>query len=100
MFLSFFFPFLTIKSSQDSREFNNKRVDDAGDENEIWNVTKDIINPKKENEWSIKGENDDVITDKVEVANAFNKFFISKIEKLKDNYYYYYYYYLQLKSSY
>ena len=72
------------KIRKDTVDFNNKRVDEAKDENEIWNIAKDITNPKKETEWSLKMENG-VITDKQQIADHFNKFFVEKIQKLKDN---------------
>ena len=62
-----------------------KLSQENSNENEIWNVAKDIINPKKEITWSLKKENDELITDKVEIANTFNNIFVSKIEQLKEN---------------
>ena len=41
------------KIRKDSTNFNNNRIDEAGDENEVWKITKDIINPQTETEWSI-----------------------------------------------
>ena len=39
---------------RDTIDHNNNRIDKAKDENEVWKVTKDIINPMKENNMSIK----------------------------------------------
>ena len=62
---------------RDTIDHNNNRIDKAKDENEVWKVTKDIINPMKENNMSIKINN--IITeDPLQIANAFNSFFIKK----------------------
>ena len=55
---------------RDTIDHNNNRIDKAKDENEVWKVTKDIINPMKENNMSIKINN--IITeDPLQIANAF-----------------------------
>ena len=60
------------------------RIDEAGDENEVWKVAKDIINPNNETEWSMNVNNKKT-EDKEEIANAFNTHFVEKINNLKAN---------------
>ena len=69
---------------KDSVDFNNNRIEQANDENEVWKVVNDVIQPKKENDWSLK-EGDKLIKDEQMIADTFNKFFIEKIEDLKKN---------------
>ena len=60
------------------------RIDNAKDENEVWKVAKEIINPVKENNFSMKVN--DVLTDDPKViSDGFNSFFVKKIEDLKAN---------------
>ena len=55
-----------LLARQDSRDYNNKRIDSTKDENEAWKITNDIINPNKENNWSLKtGEDDKIETQDV-----------------------------------
>ena len=69
----------------ETKDFNNNRIDKANDENEVWKVAKEIINPNSNNtEWSLKS-NDDIILDHEEIANTFNSYFVEKIENLKAN---------------
>ena len=42
--------------------YNNNRIDVAGDENEVWKVAKDIINPNSETEWSMNINNKELKT--------------------------------------
>ena len=42
-----------------------------------------MLNPKRENEWKIIDKSGETITDELEVAEAFNEFFITKVEDLK-----------------
>ena len=59
------------KIRKDSTDFNNNRIDEAGDENEVWKVAKGIINPNTETDWSMNINNKKT-EDKEEIANAFN----------------------------
>ena len=43
------------------------------------------MNPRKETEWNIVSEDGSIITEEEKVAEAFNGFFIEKVEKLKKN---------------
>ena len=69
---------------KDSVDFNNNRITSAKDENEVWKVVNEVLQPKKENEWQLK-EGSTTITEEQIIANTFNKFFIDKIEDLKAN---------------
>ena len=47
----------------------------------MWNVVIDVLKPKKGSEWRIKLDGE--ITENEEtIANAFNNFFINKVESL------------------
>jgi hypothetical protein len=79
---------VNCKVRQESRDYNNNRIDKANDENEAWKITNDIINPNKEINWSMKtneGDGSIETQDKLVIGNSFNKFFVSKIQNLKDN---------------
>ena len=74
----------TASLRQDNINFNNKRINEAGNENEIWKVVNDVNKPKSESEWCITtsaGETRDSQT----IANVFNEFFVNKIDRLKEN---------------
>ena len=75
---------MNAQIKKETIDFNNNRIDNAENENEVWNVAKDIINPKKENSWSMKIENE-IIEDHQQIADEFNNFFVKKIEDLKAN---------------
>ena len=65
-------------------DYNNKRIIKAENESELWKITKEVTNPRKENEWKIKIK-EEIISDEMIIANAFNDFFVTKIQKLKDS---------------
>ena len=73
---------VTKNIRKETIEFNNTRVRNANDENEMWRVVNDVITPNKEQNWRIKIE-DETITDELRIANEFNHFFINKIANLK-----------------
>ena len=76
---------VTSKIRKENIDYNNNRVEEANNEGELWKVANDVLNPGKENSWKITGESGEVIVDEVEVAEAFNDFFIDKIEQLKNS---------------
>jgi hypothetical protein len=39
---------------KDTRQFNEERIDKAGDEKEIWKVVNEVIKPKEKNQWKLK----------------------------------------------
>ena len=59
----------------DTIKYNNTRVEQAKDENELWKIVKEITKPKEENKWSLK-EEIEIITDEADIAEIFNTFFI------------------------
>jgi hypothetical protein len=69
---------VTNQIRKDTRQFNEERIDKAGDEKEIWKVVNEVIKPKEKNQWKLKyGE--EVIEKEEEIANIFYNFFIEKI---------------------
>ena len=74
---------INSKIRKESKEFNNARVEKAKDENEVWNVVNDVINPNKENKWSLTID-DKKIEDEEEIAGHFNTYFVEKIKILKE----------------
>ena len=43
-----------------------------------------ITNPKEEKKWRLKN-GEEIVEDELEIAESFNKFFVDKINNLKDN---------------
>ena len=76
---------VTGRIRKENIEYNDKRIVEACNEREIWNVANEVINPRKENDWSILNGNGENVSDKEEVAELFNEFFITKVEELKSN---------------
>ena len=76
---------VTGKIRKENIDFNNNRIEEANNERELWNVVKEVINPRKENNWNIITEDGGNIIAEKEVAEAFNEFFINKVEDLKKN---------------
>ena len=74
---------VNYKIRQESKIHNEKRIENANSDAELWRIASEVITPKKENEWSLKKEDESVTTDHQEVANIFNNFFIQKVEDLK-----------------
>ena len=58
-------------------DFNNNRIDEARDENEVWKVAKDIIIPMKDNNWSMN-VNNNLTDDPALIAHHFNTYFVKK----------------------
>ena len=74
---------LNRRIRSESRKFNNEQIEKANNENEMWNVVNDVLNPRKDSNWRLNING--VITEEEEkIANAFNDFFIEKVEKLKE----------------
>ena len=76
---------VTSQIRKENIDFNNNRIDKASNERELWNIANDVLNPRKESNWSITNPDGQKITDEGEVAEVFNDFFIEKVEKLKKN---------------
>ena len=75
---------VTAKIRKETIDQNNNRIDEAQDENEVWKIATEIINPKSENNWSMKIDNK-LTEDPEEIANTFNSYFVQKIVDLKAN---------------
>ena len=70
---------VTGRIRKENIEYNDKRIVEACNEREIWNVANEVINPRKENDWSILNGNGENVSDKEEVAELFNEFFLSDL---------------------
>ena len=75
---------VTSQIRQETTDFNNNRIDNASDENEVWKIAKEIINPQNEQICAMK-VNNELTEDPIIISNAFNSFFVKKIEDLKKN---------------
>ena len=62
---------------------NGERITNAKSEGETWKIINEIIKPKSGSDIVINGT-DGEISDNQGVANAFNTFFIKKVEALKE----------------
>ena len=69
----------------DVRTKNGKRIDEASDEKEYWNVVNNITKPRAETKWSLNDEDQQGSENEEEIATKFNMFFVNKIKKLKAN---------------
>ena len=65
-------------------EFNNKRIEKANSEKEVWNVINEVNKPQNKNNWTLK-TNSGETSDHETIAEEFNVYFKTKIETLKDN---------------
>ena len=48
----------------------------------MWNIVKEVTNPKKNSEWTINTESGPSNDEKI-IADTFNSYFVTKIEELK-----------------
>ena len=76
---------VTGKIRKENIDYNNNRIEEAKNERELWSVANEVINPRKESDWSVVDEKGETIKDEKEVAEMFNGFFIKKVEDLKGN---------------
>ena len=68
----------------DTLKRNADRISEAKNEGETWKVINEIIKPRSPVTITIttpEGE----LTDELEIATAFNEYFVDKISKLKEN---------------
>ena len=65
------------KVRQETVDYNNNRIDNAKNDNEVWNITKEITNLSSNSNWSMLIDQK-VTEDPETIANAFNTFFIKK----------------------
>ena len=69
---------------KETKRNNEERIDKAGNTKEIWNIVNDIIKPREQNSvWKLQ-EGEKLIVQEEEIADSFNKFFVEKIEILKE----------------
>ena len=76
---------INCRLRKESTAHNEKRVENAKSDAEIWKVVNEVVKPKKDNEWSIKTDSNCITSDPQEVADIFNNFFIKKVDDLKAN---------------
>ena len=76
---------VTGQVRNDVRNENGKRIDEACNESEYWNVVNDIIKPKNDTKWKLEDSDHNDITNEEVIATKFNEFFVNKIEDLKAN---------------
>ena len=67
---------------KDSILMNGAKISEVKNEGETWRIVNDIVKPKSSIIIIITGPDGD-ISDEQEVADAFNTFFVKKIEDLK-----------------
>ena len=63
---------------------NGDRIEKAEKESEMWRIVNEIVKPKSDDRISINTQ-DGLISEEADVADSFNKFFVDKIEKLKES---------------
>ena len=66
---------VTGQVRNDVRNENGKRIDEACNESEYWNVVNDIIKPKNDTKWKLEDSDRNDITDEEVIATKFNEFF-------------------------
>ena len=54
---------VTAQIRKENIDFNNNRIEAADNEGELWKVTNEVLNPKKENDWRIEKEDGEIVTD-------------------------------------
>ena len=59
------------------------QIDKASNPSEIWKISKNILNPKTKQSFTLVEDGKEIKNDK-EIADIFNKYFIDKIGKLRD----------------
>ncbi len=57
---------VTNQIRKDTRQFNEERIDKAGDEKEIWKLVNEV-KPKEKNQWKLK-EGEEVIEKEEETS--------------------------------
>ena len=67
----------------DTMQRNGDRIANADNEGEMWRIVNKIVKPKSDNQIIINSP-EGPITEEAKVADAFNKFFVDKIESLKE----------------
>ena len=73
------------KIRQETINFNNKRVNEANNENEVWNIVKEVTSPKSNSAWELKISKSETTKDHQTISDTLNSFFADKITKLQSN---------------
>ena len=68
---------------RDTIQRNGDRIAKANNEGEMWRIVNEIVKPKTDNPFVINSPEGPITEDDV-IANTFNKFFVDKIESLKE----------------
>jgi len=76
---------VTSEIRKENINYNNNRIKEANNESELWRVANEVLNPKKENDLKIINTEGKILAEEKEVAEAFNEYFIEKIQLLKEN---------------
>ena len=76
---------VTSQIRKENIDFNNNRIEEAKNERELWNITNEVLNPRKETDWNVINKDGKNVTEEEDVAEAFNDFFIEKVVQLKEN---------------
>ena len=74
---------VTNEIRKDTIRNNCERIEKADNEKEMWKIVNEVTKPKEDQVWRLKEESG-VIEEEKEIAEVFNKFFVEKIEKLKE----------------
>ena len=75
---------VTSRIRKENIDYNNNKVEEAKNERELWNIANNVINPKKDSEWDIIDMLGQNVREEENVAEAFNEYFIDKVEQLKN----------------
>ena len=68
---------------KDTLDFKEERIMKAENESGIWNIVNEVSNPSRQSDWKLTTETG-ITEDEQEIADIFNKFFVSKISDLKE----------------
>ena len=66
-------------------DLNNNRVNEANNENEIWNIAKEVSEPRCNSQWELKSSETNTTKDHQIIADTFNSFFSNKVMNLQAN---------------
>ena len=69
---------------RDTKESSAKKITESNDPAMVWKQVSDVINPRSSEPMKIIID-DQEIEDEEKIANAFNEFFVNKVQKLSDN---------------
>ena len=64
---------VTSQLRKENVDYNNNRIEEANNERELWKIANEVLQPKKETEWSIIKEDGSTASGEEEVAELFNQ---------------------------